>query len=321
MPKVSVIVPVYGVEKYIERCADSLFAQTLDDIEFIFVDDCSPDRSMELLNAKIEKNRPHFVGKNWQVKTERMPANCGQAAVRRHGVRLSKGNFIIHCDSDDWVEPDYCKALYETAIKDDSDAVICDYVTTDGQTIIKKVKGCSSTDKCELINGMLFQRDPWSLCNKLFRRTACYKDDFVFPKGNMGEDMLMTFQLILNAQKISYVEKPLYNYFFNPSSITKAVQDEKILNNYIQLKMNSDLLLLVFEENGKAEQYTKGILSLKWFVKKYLWNMSSNKMIRNEWRESYPEITLKALTSPLLSYREKCKYVMTNLGLYPFKKA
>ena len=84
MPKVSVLVPVYGVEKYIERCARSLFEQTLDDIEFIFVDDCTPDRSIEILESVIEKYRLRFAEKKYDVRIERMPTNSGQAAVRRH---------------------------------------------------------------------------------------------------------------------------------------------------------------------------------------------------------------------------------------------
>lgn len=112
MPKVSVIIPVYGVEKYIERCAISLFKQTLDDVEFIFVDDVTPDYSMEILNLMIDKFRLHFVEKKISVRIERMPTNSGQAAVRRHGVKLAKGDYIIHCDSDDWIDASMLQKMY-----------------------------------------------------------------------------------------------------------------------------------------------------------------------------------------------------------------
>ena len=84
MPKVTVIVPVYGVEKYIERCAISLFEQTLDDIEIIFVNDCTPDRSMEILDRIIEKYRFLFEEKKYIVRTESMLTNSGLPAVREH---------------------------------------------------------------------------------------------------------------------------------------------------------------------------------------------------------------------------------------------
>ena len=87
MPKVSVCIPVYGVENYIERCARSLFEQTLDDIEFIFVDDCSPDRSIEILKHVIDEYRHSFEKRNYTVRIEQMPTNSGLAAVRRHGIQ------------------------------------------------------------------------------------------------------------------------------------------------------------------------------------------------------------------------------------------
>ena len=97
MPKVSVIIPVYNVEKYIERCANSLFSQTLDDIEYLFVNDCSQDKSIEVLNKVLEKysnRKKHVIIKN-------MEHNYGQATVRRWGMLHATGDFVIHCDSDD----------------------------------------------------------------------------------------------------------------------------------------------------------------------------------------------------------------------------
>ena len=113
MPKVSVIIPIYGVEKYIRRCAESLFSQTLDDIEFIFIDDCSPDKSMEILYSVMDVFRSKITEKHWSIRIERMPQNCGQAYVRRYGMSLCSGDFVIHCDSDDWVDINMYKKLYE----------------------------------------------------------------------------------------------------------------------------------------------------------------------------------------------------------------
>ena len=88
MPKVSVIIPVYGVEKYIERCARSLFEQTLDDIEYIFVDDCSPDKSVFILERIIKEYSSRFLDEGKKVRIERMPKNCGLPAVRKYGIQL-----------------------------------------------------------------------------------------------------------------------------------------------------------------------------------------------------------------------------------------
>ena len=100
MPKVSIIIPVYGVEKYIERCARSLFEQTLDDIEYLFIDDCTPDKSVEILKRVLEEY-PH---RKSQVVIHRMEQNSGQAKVREWGMQNATGEYVIHCDSDDWVD-------------------------------------------------------------------------------------------------------------------------------------------------------------------------------------------------------------------------
>ena len=121
MPKVSVIIPVYNVEKYIERCSENLFSQTLDDIEFIFIDDCTPDRSIEILKSVLER----FPNRKETVKILKMPKNSRQAAVRKYGMELATGDYIIHCDSDDWVDVDLYEKMYTEAVRSDADVVIC----------------------------------------------------------------------------------------------------------------------------------------------------------------------------------------------------
>ena len=125
MPKVSVIIPVYKTEAYIARCARSLFEQTMDDIEYIFVDDCSPDNSVEILKDVIEEYQPRFLEEGKTVRIVQMPTNGGLAAVRRHGIQLASGDFIIHCDSDDFVDNTLYKEMYEKALETSSDVVFC----------------------------------------------------------------------------------------------------------------------------------------------------------------------------------------------------
>ena len=128
MPKVSVIVPVYGVEKYIDRCARSLFEQTLDDIEYLFIDDCTPDRSIDILQQVLDE----YPQRKPQVVIHRMEKNSGQAAVRKWGMQNATGEYVIHCDSDDWVDTDMYRAMYEKAKEEEADVVVCDYFVHDG---------------------------------------------------------------------------------------------------------------------------------------------------------------------------------------------
>ena len=109
MPKVSVIIPVYNVEKYIEKCARSLFEQTLDDIEYIFIDDCSPDNSMLVL-SKVLKSYPK---REAQVRIIRNPENKGVAYSRTIGMKAATGEYMIHCDPDDWVDKELYQNMYK----------------------------------------------------------------------------------------------------------------------------------------------------------------------------------------------------------------
>ena len=144
MPKVSIIVPVYGVEKYIERCACSLFEQTLDDLEFIFVDDSSPDDSIEKLQTLILK----YPNRIPQVRIIRHDVNRGLPAARQTGIRVASGDYIIHCDSDDWIDLDLCETLYLKASENSSDVVIYNYKTTDGSNTLSVYSGGHYVIKC-----------------------------------------------------------------------------------------------------------------------------------------------------------------------------
>ena len=111
--KVSVCIPVYGVEKYIEKCARSLFEQTMQDgIEFIFVNDCTKDRSIEILEQVLAEY-PH---RKEQTRIIHHEKNRGLVAARNTGLAYASGEYIIHCDSDDWVELDMYEKMYKKAI-------------------------------------------------------------------------------------------------------------------------------------------------------------------------------------------------------------
>lgn len=315
--KVSVIVPVYGVEKYIERCVDSLFRQTLDSMEFIFIDDCTPDSSMTLLDSMIRRNRPRFAVMNWHVRTQKMSANSGLAAVRRHGVRLAKGDFIVHCDSDDWVSPNMYKLMYEKAIEECADAVVCDYNITDGERVLRTIRGGRFTDKERFIEQILFQNAPWSLWNKMFKRTSCYKADMIYPKGNMGEDFVLTTQLLLNSNKIAYVSQPFYNYFYNPASITRVVTEGRKMDNFKMNKANADIVYDILNIRGLGDRYSLALVSSKWYIKKLLWNTDFDSKKRQLWKDTYKEINNRIITNSHISMKDKIKFILTYMCLFP----
>lgn len=121
--KISVITPIYNVEHFIAHCVETLMRQTLDEVEYIFVNDATPDDSMGVLNKTLEK----FPEKLSQVRILTHAENKGLPAARNTGLEVATGKYIFHCDSDDFMEPDTLKMLYDTAEEQDADYVWCDY--------------------------------------------------------------------------------------------------------------------------------------------------------------------------------------------------
>lgn len=312
MPKVSVVIPVYGVEKYIERCAISLFEQTLDNIEYIFVDDCSPDNSINILKsilAKYEKRIPH-------TKIVRMPVNSGQAAVRKYGISLTTGEYIIHCDSDDWVELDMYEKLYNTAINGNFDVVICDFFKFHGKGKSIHVTQTVSENKNELIREILNETIHASLCNKLIKRNL-YRD-IIYPKDNLREDLTLIVQLIYRANRIKYIAEPFYHYFFNESSITNNKDNiEKTIKLAEQAVNNYRILEHFMKENNILDYYQKEMFNMRCRLKRfYMVFLLTNKGYQ-KWDILFPDINIVNLLYSNLSIIPKIEYIIAKLHLYP----
>ena len=194
-PIISCIIPVYGVEKYIERFARSLFEQTLtENVEFIFVNDCTPDNSIIVLQNTIEK----YPKIEEQVKIINNPVNSGQSPSRNNGIKTSKGEYIICLDSDDWVEPTMLEDMYNKAITDNCDVVIADFIydSKKKQSIIKQQPKNLNGQDCmnQILNGQLHG----SWWNKLFKRDLVENSNIIEPQlgMNMLEDLMVTTQLL-----------------------------------------------------------------------------------------------------------------------------
>ena len=206
--KVSVIIPVYGVENFISHCADSLLAQTMHEgVEYIFVDDASQDASMERLKSVLSK----YPERASQVKILVHERNMGLPAARNTGLAQAKGEYVFHCDSDDFVEPGMLEALYGKAKEENADIVWCDWFLTFGRT-----ERCMTQPDCgspeEALKAMLGGFMKFNVWNKLVRRSLYTDNAIVFPAGyGMGEDMTM-MMLFAYARKVAYVPKAFYHY-------------------------------------------------------------------------------------------------------------
>lgn len=229
MPKVSVIIPIYKAESYIERCARALFNQTLDDLEYIFVNDCSPDNSIGILGV-ILKDFPH---RKDQVKIINHEVNLGVSLTREHGVKNATGEYIIHCDPDDWVELHMYETLYNEAKLKSADIVICDFYNYyNGSEILitQKPKSLDSISVLEDIAGRSHNKLHGSLWNKLIK-SSCYSN-VIFPNVSFCEDVTVLFQILSNSLSIIYVPTGLYHYKIDtPESLVKKCDIEAVNSN------------------------------------------------------------------------------------------
>lgn len=211
-PLVSVIVPVYMVEGYIVQCAESLFRQDYPNVELIFVDNNTPDRSIELLEGLLNDKYPQCKEYTRIVKQEKL----GLGYAREAGLRVARGEYIIHVDSDDWVEPNFISALTNKAIETNADIVYCKYYKEyDGSKPAKVSKepdmtGCTDAEFVYAIHNSILQAYNW---NKLERRSLYGDiDKFIIPITNMNEDIVFQSQIAYGAKVIVHLPEPLYHY-------------------------------------------------------------------------------------------------------------
>lgn len=219
-PEVSVSVPIYNVSKFIEKCACSLFEQTFQSIEYIFVNDATPDNSMELLKNVIDRypNRKH------QIKIINHPVNKGLAAARKIGISNSCGKYVATVDSDDYIEPDMIELLYNKISENKADIAVADIIKEypNGKVVIQQYAHSDDIEE-NRYNILIGTKSPSYLCGKMIARRLFDRSEFIpVPDGmNYLEDKFVVTQLYFLTDKVVKVEKPLYHYIqYNTSSLT-----------------------------------------------------------------------------------------------------
>lgn len=226
-PLVSVLIPVYNVEKYIERCLVSLFSNTIiNECEIVIVDDCSPDSSMKVIRSVLGK----FPAMQERVVLRYHDSNRGSAAARNTALLQAHGKYIICVDGDDWVEKDYLEKLYTEAERTKADVVACNLYkcflhkkTFTKAVLPRKGKDC--------LKELLQDRVPGWLHEKLIKRSILTDNSIHFVEGlDLYEDVLLCVKLFFFCNEISNVDEPLYYYRFNKSSLVNTFNEKKILN-------------------------------------------------------------------------------------------
>ncbi|MFJ8260431.1 glycosyltransferase family 2 protein [Rummeliibacillus sp. NPDC094406] len=226
-PEISIIIPVYNVEKYLNRCITSIINQTFKNIEIILVNDGSKDLSGELCDhiAKSD-NRIIVIHKQ----------NGGSSSARNAGLKKARGDYIAFVDSDDWVSLDMYEYLYKIINEHNADiAQVCDYVTAKKTKIKnKEIKEVLISGKEKLID--YFIEAQFSVCVRLFKREVF--NGIIFPEGKINEDIVTNYKLLLNSSKIAKSNQIMYFYFRNPRSNTNSKvtkKDRDLLNACFEL--------------------------------------------------------------------------------------
>ena len=265
-PKISVITPVYKAEKTICKCLDSFIAQTLTDWELILVDDGGPDTSGAICDEYAKRDARFRV-----IHQE----NAGVSAARQAGLDAARGEYVIHADPDDWVEPQMLEELYRKAKADDADMVICDYIADFADFSDYREQRPSSLVAHDVMNEM-FCNIHGSCCNKIVRKACIERYKAKFPEGvNYCEDVCFNLQLLKHDIKVSYINKAFYHYVQNKTSLTthytlETLNTQKRYVDFLLMHFPEDSLPIVrSKEFVKKQAFRYGVLSDKEFATLY----------------------------------------------------
>lgn len=217
--KISVIIPVYNVEKYIRQCIESVINQTLKDIEIIVVNDGTKDKSMKIIEEYISDRRILIINKE----------NGGLSSARNLGMKLAKGKYIYFLDSDDWIERLTLEEIYSFAENNKLDIAIADIYFYDNET--HKIIERKTKDNCSQKKGSYF----WGnygieACNKLYKKNFLIDNNLFFEENIIYEDDLFTIITSFSTNKIRYLNKNYYYYRQNRkgSIMTSSIKDKRI---------------------------------------------------------------------------------------------
>jgi len=216
IPHVSLIIPVYNVEKYLEKCLDSAVNQTLKKIEIIIVNDGSTDGSLTIIES-YAKNDPRI-----QVITQK---NGGLSAARNTGIKAASGEYIAFLDSDDYVKKELIEETYNKATKEKVDIVVYGYdkIKEDGTLVSKPDFGNNIFEHNEALNEILSLSISPMACNKMYRRKLFIEHNIYYPLQKLHEDVGTTYKLFWKAKKIVSTSKSYYYWIIRDGSITSKI--------------------------------------------------------------------------------------------------
>jgi len=235
MPKISIIVPVYNTEQYLEKCLDSLVNQTFKDIEIIVVNDGSPDNSEKIIKSYCDK----YTNIRY-IKQE----NGGLSASRNKGVKQATGDYLMFLDSDDWISADACERIIDKLEETKSDILVAGIY----DVYENEIKETNFNEGDEL---QYFLKSP-SACNKVISRKLFTENNISFPTGLWYEDLATTPKYLLYTDEICFLDKPFYYYLQRVGSIMRQTAYNPKLE---QIFDSMDHMMEPFYASNKFEKF------------------------------------------------------------------
>ena len=277
--KVSVLVPFYNVEKYVGRCVESLFSQTYSNIEYVFVNDCTPDNSMDIINEYIDKFnvRNKCVIINHEV-------NKGISASRNDCLDNATGDYILFIDSDDYIDKDMVELLVKAAIENNADISGCGYIEEYKDRSVEMPQRYTNNhvEMMRAITLLTIKGVMWKL---LIRRSIVEENQVRFiPDNTMVDDYLFCCQVFFYAKRFASVDKCMYHYIqYNPNNYSKT-REFNITSQAKAIIKTEEF----YKENGVYELVKDELLQRK-FISKLPLLLNKNCYNVKLWRELFPE--------------------------------
>lgn len=243
MELVSIVVPIYNVEQYLEKCVESICRQTYENLEIILVNDGSPDQCGQMCEEYAKKdNRIKVIHKK----------NGGLSDARNSGVKLATGKYLLFVDSDDYIAKDLVEKTVTVAEKNNCDMVLYDYyyVEPDNVEIRSTIVPANKVISLEQEHTLLLAAT--SACAKLFNREFYVKANCPFPQGIYFEDLATTSIFFMRAKRVFYLKEPLYYYINRENSIMTGKNFEKSSHDKL---VALEHILSAYKKEGKYEEY------------------------------------------------------------------
>lgn len=310
MDKVSVIIPIYNASVYLKECVESLMRQTLDEVEYIFINDASTDNSLTILEDILI----HYPNKH--TKIINLEKNGGISNARNIGLDNATGEYITHCDSDDWVNPEMYATLYQLAIEKEADIVACNFIyeyKNRSKEYLQNYSSDMQENMRKLLNGEIFP----SLWSSLIKRDLITYHEICFPDNlNMGEDLLFNVKAYYYANKIVHTDSSFYHYRHSESSVCVRRSRKSIDSDIAIAKLIEEFLI----DNNCQKCYEKEIRYRKFFSKLALANDLNNTNLYEEWLRIYPETNTRIWDYKQINWKHRLELWLAANKMLPAAK-